>query len=216
MTTSTGRPGVDAGFRAVRRPRHGLRWLAVLAVVGSVLIGALFGARLNRDATLVATPLIGRLVPGRVVPFLEGRGTTSLRDLRGDIIVVNFWASWCTACRKEHPSLIAAASAYRKAGVRFVGVDFQDSRSAAIGFLNEMGRGRDNYRFVGDPGSRLAIDFGVYGVPETFFIDRKGRIVAKITGAATLPLVAGVLDRMLAGGRPDPTMSPGPVKGSPG
>lgn len=216
MTGLSDRPASSAAPAPQRRRRHWLRWAAVLAVVITVVTGALFGARLGRDATLVATPLIGRPAPGRVVPLLERTGTMSLADLRGDIVVVNFWASWCVACRQEHPALIAAASAYKDARVRFVGVDFQDTPTAATGFLDEMGRGGRNYSFVSDPGSRLAIDFGVFGVPETFFIDRRGRIAAKITGAATFRLVAGVLDKMVSGGRPDPAVSAGPVKGSPG
>ncbi len=84
-------------------------------------------------------------------------------------------------CRNEHPVLVAANDAYRDAGVTFVGVDFQDQRESAVAFLDELGRG-EGYRYLTDPGSRAAVEFGVYGVPETFFIDRTGTIVAKITG----------------------------------
>lgn len=129
-------------------------------------------------------------------------------------MVVNFWASWCLACREEHPALLAANDAYCGEGVVFVGVDFQDQRGSASAFLDEMGRGQD-YRYVTDPGSRTAVDFGVYGVPETFFIDRTGTIVAKITGASTVSLLSSVLDTMLAGRVPDSTTQ-GPVQPAPG
>lgn len=200
----------------LRRPRRRrwLRWGAVLMAVLAVGVGALFGTRLDRDPALVDTPLIGEPVPGRSLPYLEQEGAMSLEDLRGQVVVVNFWASWCVACREEHPALNAAAAAYRDAGVQFVGVVYQDAEANAIGFLDEMGRG-DDYRYVTDPGSRLAIDFGVFGVPETFFIDEQGRIAAKITGASTFPLLAGVLDELLAGGTPDPSVTTGPVQDSP-
>ncbi|WP_458040881.1 MULTISPECIES: TlpA family protein disulfide reductase [Bacteria] len=162
----------------------------------------------------MSTPLIGEPAPERQLPYLEQDGSVSLSDFQGDVVVVNFWASWCVACREEHPSLNAAAAAYRDAGVQFIGVVYQDQKSTATAFLDEMGRGED-YLYVSDPESRLAIDFGVFGVPETFFIDPEGRIAAKITGASTLPLLSGVLDEMLAGERPDPTISTGPVQDAP-
>lgn len=199
-------------------PRRGglrwLRWAGALVVVFAVGIGALFGARLDRDPTLVSTPLIGQPASERVVPYLEQEGSVSLADLRGQIVVVNFWASWCVACREEHPSLSAAAAAYQDAGVRFLGVNYQDQKSSATAFLDEMGRA-ENFTYLSDTGSRLAIDFGVFGIPETFFIDKEGRIAAKITGPATLPLLSGVLDEMLAGGRPDPSTTTGPLQERP-
>lgn len=196
-----------------RLPRW-LRWSAVLAVVLSVGIGALFGARLDRNPALVSTPLIGQPASDRTLPYLEQDGSLSLEDFRGQVVVVNFWASWCVACREEHPALTAAAAAYRDAGVEFIGVVFQDRTPNAAGFLDEMGRG-EGFRYVTDPESRFAIDFGVFGVPETFFIDETGKIAAKITGAATLPLLSGVLDEMLAGGTPAPSTNTGPVQEAP-
>ena len=156
----------------------------------------------------------GRPAPKFTGPSLDGSGKLSLKQYQGQVVYVDFWASWCVACREEHPSLNAAAAAYRDAGVQFIGVVYQDQKSTATAFLDEMGRGED-YLYVSDPESRLAIDFGVFGVPETFFIDPEGRIAAKITGASTLPLLSGVLDEMLAGERPDPTISTGPVQDAP-
>ena len=197
-----------------RRLRRWLRWSAVLALVLPVGVGALFGARLDRDPSLVSSPLIGQPAAERTVPYLEQDGAMSLSDLRGQVVVVNFWASWCVACREEHPALNAAAAAYRDAGVEFIGVVYQDRPSSAIAFLDEMGRS-ENYRYVTDPESRLAIDFGVFGVPETFFLDETGTIAAKITGASTLPLLSGVLDEMLAGRTPTPSTNTGPVQEAP-
>ncbi len=179
-----------------------LTWGAALVAVAAIGIGAVFGARLGEDPSLVDSPLIGQPAPTTRMPELEGSGSLSLADLHGQIVVVNFWASWCVACREEHPALMAAARDYRASGVTFVGVNFQDGRDSAIGFLDELGRGGPNYRYLIDPGSRVALDFGVFGVPETFFIDRNGTIVAKITGPSTRPLLSAALDSMLAGREP--------------
>lgn len=191
-----------------------LRWGALAIAAVAIGIGAVFGARLGTDPTLVESPLIGQPAPVREVPYLERPGAMSLAELRGQVVVVNFWASWCVPCREEHPALVSAARDYRAAGVTFVGVNYQDGRGSAIGFLDELGRG-EGYRYVTDPGSRLALDFGVFGVPETFFVDRAGRIVAKITGASNYALLSRVLDAVLAGRQPRSEVA-GPVQPAPG
>lgn len=178
-----------------------MKWGIAVAVVLMVGTGALFGSRLGEDPNLVETPLIGQPAPTVRVPKLEQPGTLALPDLRGQITVVNFWASWCVACRDEHAALISAATNYRDRGVTFVGVDYQDQHDAAVRFLDELGRG-DGYRYVSDPDSRLALEFGVFGIPETYFIDRNGTIVAKITGASNYALLSRTLDDILAGRAP--------------
>ncbi len=186
------------------RSRRIFRWTAVAVAAIAVLAGAAFGLRLGRDPTLVDSPLIGKPVPAATLPELEGSGALSLASLRGRVVVVNFWASWCVPCREEQPGLVAAAAAYADRGVTFVGVDFQDQHPSAVQFLDELGRGR-GYRYVTDPGSRAALDFGVFGVPETFFLDRSGMVAAKITGPATPALLASTIEDILAGRTPRST-----------
>ncbi len=204
-----------AATRDPRRPQVSLfRWIAVGTVVATVLIGAAFGLRVGKDPTLVNSPLIGRPAPAATLPNLEGGGSLTLAALRGRVVVINFWASWCVPCRAEHRDLVAASAAYQNAGVTFVGVDFQDQRSSAVAFLDELGRGR-GYRYVTDPDSGTALDFGVFGVPETYFLDRSGIVVAKITGGSTPSLLARTLEDILIGRTPG-SLGGGPVQGAPG
>ncbi|MFE6615918.1 TlpA family protein disulfide reductase [Amycolatopsis sp. NPDC057786] len=190
-----------------------LRWVALAAAIAAVAVGALLGTRLGKDPTLVDTPLIGKPAPELSLPYLEREGELDLGSLRGRIVVVNFWASWCVPCREEQPTLVAAADAYSEAGVTFVGISYQDQRKPAIGFLDELGRG-NGYQYVTDPRSRAAMDFGVIGIPETFFIDRTGTIVAKITGPTDPPLLASTLDDIQAGRQPR-SRTDGPVQSEP-
>lgn len=208
---------LDSPLDAPQRHRwRAVRWTAALVIVAAIGVGAVFGSRLGADPALVDSPLIGQPAPTQRLPYLEGEGALSLADLRGRVTVVNFWASWCLACRAEHPALLVAASAYRDKGVVFVGVNHQDKRSSAVGFLDELGRGDSGcYRYVTDPGSTLALDFGVFGLPETFFLDERGTIVAKITGESDFAVLAGTLDSILAGQRPG-ARTVGPVQPSPG
>ena len=175
------------------------RRMALLSLAALIGVAAAFGTRFGADPGVVDSPLIGRPAPDGTLPYLEREGELSLADLRGQVVVVNFWASWCVPCREEHDDLITAAQRYADDGVTFVGIVYQDRPEQAIAFLDELGRGYDH---VTDPGSRTAIDFGVFGVPETFFIDRDGTVVAKVVGRSDLRLLSSTIDTILAGGTP--------------
>lgn len=193
-----------------------VRWVALGVAVAAIAVGAVFGSRLGQDPALVDSPLIGQPAPDATLPNLEAGGSVRLADLRGQVVVVNFWASWCVPCREEHPALVSAANNYQSQGVVFVGVNYQDQQSSAIGFLDELGRADPAaYRYVTDPGSRLAVDFGVFGVPETFFVDREGTVVGKITGPSTYRLLTSALDDIIAGREPE-SRTDGSVQQAPG
>ena len=191
-----------AGERDGRKDmRFAWPWrVALLTLVLLVGVAAAYGTRFGTDPTVVDSPLLGQPAPSITLPYLEKDGQLSLVDLRGDVVVVNFWASWCTACREEHDDLILAAQRFGDQDVTFLGIVYQDRPEAAIGMLDEMGRGYDN---LVDPGSRAAIDFGVFGVPETFFVDRDGTVVAKVVGRSDLSLLTGTIETILAGRVPD-------------
>jgi len=131
-------------------------------------------------------------------PLLEVEGVLDFDDLRGDIVVVNFWASWCFNCRVEHEALVAASADFADLGVTFVGVNHQDRRDNAVVFLDELGRSSQTL-YVEDVGSRIALEFGILGLPETYFVDRAGTIVGRVIGPVTYSLIAETIDAIVLG-----------------
>ena len=103
-----------------------------------------------------------------------------LSDLRGKVVVVNFWASWCPPCRVEAPLLERTWRAYKNRGVVFIGVDLQDREEDALNYLREF---NVTYPNAPDPAGEISIDYGVSGLPVTFFVSRKGEIVRRWVGA---------------------------------
>ena len=122
----------------------------------------------------------GDEIPDFELPLLDGSGTISKEDLLGSPVVINFFASWCFPCREEAPLLRAAAEKYESEGVRFVGVDIRDARSRAELFVDEFDLG---FPIVRDERLELATELGVFGIPETFFIDHEGKFVGVVAGA---------------------------------
>jgi cytochrome c biogenesis protein CcmG, thiol:disulfide interchange protein DsbE len=184
----------------VPAPSRARRWRLwpVLAVVGVVaLVAGLLSFGLGRDPTAIKSPLVGKPAPGFSLRTLDGKSTVRLDDLRGQVVIVNFWASWCTECRVEHDALAAAWQRYRDAGVVLVGVDFQDARADALAYMDQAAM---TWPAVEDPGSRTALAYGVYGIPETFFIGPDGQIAAKDVGPVSFARIAAQVDRLLPGG----------------
>jgi cytochrome c biogenesis protein CcmG/thiol:disulfide interchange protein DsbE len=174
------------------------RWAPVLPVAAVVAaITALFGFGLGQNPDIVQPVLVGKLAPDFDLRTLDGNRIVSLASLRGQVVVVNFWASWCADCRVEHPALAQAFDRYRDQGVTFVGVSFEDGTSAAQSFARDIGM---RWPLVNDPESATAIDFGVTGVPETFVIAPDGRIVAKTIGPVRyMPLSAAIAGALPGG-----------------
>jgi cytochrome c biogenesis protein CcmG/thiol:disulfide interchange protein DsbE len=147
--------------------------LTVVGLLGAVFYWGLF----NNDDRLPST-LIGRPVPEFTLPPIEGRENgLSSADLQGQVSLVNVWASWCVPCRTENPLLVELAEA---GTVPIHGINFKDDAEGALAFLEELG---DPFTRIGaDHSGRVAIDWGVYGLPETFVIDAQGRIAYKHVG----------------------------------
>lgn len=171
-----------------------VRGLGGAAIAVLLLVGLGFG--LTRNARELPAVSVDKPAPAFELESLAGEQVSS-RDFRRRPLVINFWASWCTECRKEHPLLMAAHDRFGDR-VAFVGIVFQDSAGNARDYLIEMGDvAVGSYPNLLDPGSRTAIDYGVYGVPETFFVDRRGTVVAKRVGRVTDEILARELARIL-------------------
>ena len=172
--------------------KRALRWLVPLSAI-PVLALLAYGFRLDpRD---IPSPLVGRPAAAFTLTGFDGQ-PVALEAHRGRVVVVNFWASWCIpACYDEAPVLERNWRAYRDRGVVVIGVDIQDTDEAARKFLDTFSLTFPNAR---DVTGRVSVDYGVYGVPETFFIDRAGRIRAKHVGAVTDQVFREHVDRLLA------------------
>jgi len=149
----------------------------------------------SRDPRYIQSPLIARQAPSFTLPLFGG-GTIKIEDLRGKVVFLNFWASWCPPCRAEAKTLEAAWQRYKDREVVFLGIDIQDTEQAARAFLKEFGITYVNAR---DESEEVAIEYGVWGIPETFFIDREGRITYKQVGALGWPIITAKLDEALRG-----------------
>lgn len=159
-------------------PARGLVNRRVLAVGLLLVIPLLVVLLLNlgRDPHAVRSPLVGRAAPPFTMTPVGGGAPVSLESLRGRPLVLNFWATWCAPCIQEHPALNGAAAARRD--VTFLGVVYQDEEARIQEFQRRYGSA---YPSLIDPDGRTAIAYGIAGVPETFFIDAKGTIVAKVS-----------------------------------
>ncbi len=169
---------------------------AMLGAAIAVPVVALLGYGLTQDPKAIKSPLPGRQAPNFSLEVMDGNEKVSLGDLRGHIVVVNFWASWCIPCRSEHAALSETAQAYQDKNVRFFGVLYQDTPENGRKFIQEMGG--QSYPTLLDPGLRTAIDFGLYGVPETFFVDQEGKVAEKIIGPVTVASLQTAVDRLIA------------------
>jgi cytochrome c biogenesis protein CcmG, thiol:disulfide interchange protein DsbE len=181
-------PPIAAPDERVLRNRPLRLVLALLPLICLVGLIALFAANINRNPSLVQSVLIDKPAPVFSLPAVRGLGVPGFDTARleGQVSIVNVFASWCIPCRDEHPVLDALK---RETGVTLFGINQKDAPENAAQFLSVLG---NPYDAIGaDSDGRTSIDWGVYGVPETFIVDAKGVIRFKHTG----PLSMADIDR---------------------
>ena len=170
-------------------------WLATVAVAVLAVV-VLLATGLGRDPSAPASPLVGRAAPDFTLPQFDGPPVT-LSKLRGQVVVINFWASWCAECHTEQPALNQTWQQFRNSGVVVIGVNFQDTSDEAREFVRDAGV---SYPVVEDTHSRTALAFGLRGVPETFVVDASGRTVDRVIGPVDAAKLAGTITSLLPAG----------------
>ncbi|MEX0907652.1 MAG: redoxin domain-containing protein [Gemmatimonadota bacterium] len=172
------------------------RRAAVGAAVALPVI-ALLAYGMTQNPNERPSTLGGRPAPEFALPVMDAPADTArLWEHAGELVVLNFWASWCLECRREHGELSRAAEQYGPQGVNFYGVLYGDTPENGRAWIDEMGG--QSYPSLLDAGSRTAIDYGLLGVPETFIIDRSGTVVHKQLGPISLAQLSAILDPLLA------------------
>ena len=177
---------------------------ATIALLAALPMIALFAYGFTRDPAKIPSPLPGHQAPQFNLAVLSpgadslarfSGDTLRLNDLRGKVVVLNFFASWCLPCRSEHAALTEAARYYGGKPIQFIGALYNDTPEAGLRWIEEMGGMA--YPAVTDVESHTAIDYGLYGVPETFIIDPKGKVAHKELGPITGPILRRVIDSLL-------------------
>ncbi|WP_051749317.1 DsbE family thiol:disulfide interchange protein [Nevskia soli] len=155
--------------------RYAIPLVVLVALIGLFIFG------LQSDPRLVPSPLIGKAAPAFDLPTLDGQPQRmSQADLQGAPVLVNFFASWCAGCQEEHPYLMQLS---RNSQVKLVGIDYKDAEADLRPWLTR--KGNPYGQILTDLEGRAGIDWGVYGVPETFVLDAKGTILYKQVGPMT-------------------------------
>ncbi len=170
------------------------KFWGVLSAIGAMV--ALFSYGFFVDPKLVPSPLVNKPAADFTVQQLNGEGSLTLSDLRGTPVLLNFWASWCVACRDEAIILQEAHLLHEVAQnkLRVIGIAIQDTPEKALAFAERFGK--TYFLALDDEAGTIGLDYGLYGVPETFFIDAAGTIHYKQVGAVTRELIRAMVDEM--------------------
>jgi cytochrome c biogenesis protein CcmG/thiol:disulfide interchange protein DsbE len=181
LTTDETRPRHEAGMTRWRWLAAGLL-LALLALLA-------WGLRAQAGGPLESGP-----APDFSLTTFEGE-TLTLSDLRGQVVIINFWASWCPPCRDEAPYLEATWRKYRDQGVVVIGVDYVDTEPSALAYIEEFDI---TYRNGPDIGQKIAESYRIKGVPETFYVDKAGQLRGAQIGPLSPPTLDNKIDELLA------------------
>jgi cytochrome c biogenesis protein CcmG/thiol:disulfide interchange protein DsbE len=169
--------------------------LATVTLIAIGFLGILVWGMLNRQPItgLSGVAMVDRQAPDFTLTTFEGK-TISLADLRGKLIIINFWASWCPPCRIEAPLIERTWRAYKNRGPIFLGVNIQDREKDALSYIREFDI---TYPNGPDPTGEIAIDYGVSGLPVTFFVSRSGEVVRRWVGAIDRSALMGIIEEIM-------------------
>lgn len=187
------------GYRAVCAARNDTEQNAMnrkVLITGIVLTAGIvivLFIGLGKDPSLIDSPLVGKQAPAFALQAVGSHQILDLTRLRGKPAIINFWATWCGPCYMEHPTLVENARSLGS-NVQFVGIVFNDTEDKIQSFLSQRGSA---YPTLMDTEGKTAQAYGVGGVPETFFLDASGKIVAKYTGPLTTEALQGELQKAL-------------------
>ena len=181
-------PAVGSGSTMTRALRLGI----VIAIAALVVVLVL---AFRRDPHDIRTGTVGKPAAAFTAPRLDDAGSLKLDDTKGKVTVVNFFASWCVPCKEENPALVRAYDRYRASGVVFIGVLYQDSRESGLKYVQDNGV---TWPTGSDDDGRIAFSYGVFGIPETFFIGQDGVIAGRHIGPIDEATLAKAIDELRA------------------
>jgi len=196
-TESPDRDDDDSGatVSGLRRTRKVL-WIALAVALPMALLVGVLATRQPAATRAVRSPLVGKVAPAIDGTTVDG-GHASLDDMRGKWVVVNFFATWCVPCRQEHGDLVNFSEAHKASGdAAILAVVYSDDAQAVREFRNKEG---GTWPMVDDPKGRIALDYGVSGVPESFLVSPDGVVVAKLLGGVRTTDLDQLLDRAKTG-----------------
>ncbi len=171
---------------------HRVRWIVAAIGLGVLALVAVLATRPSASTRAVDSPLLGRASPPIAGKTIDGQ-TISVADYKGRWVLVNFFATWCVPCRKEHPDLISFRERHQSAGdAEVIGVVYGDTPAAVRDFRAKNG---GDWPMLTDPAGRIAVDLGVAGVPESFLISPDGVVVSKIVGGVRAAELESLLAR---------------------
>ena len=171
------------------------RWLRLGVVFAIAALVVVLILAFRRDPHDIRTGTVGKPAAAFTVQKLDGSGSVALDEARGRVTVVNFFASWCIPCKEENPALLRAYERYRSSDVVFLGVLYQDSRDSGLKYINDNGV---TWPTGSDDDGRVAFAYGVFGIPETYFIGADGVIAGRHIGPIDDTTLTNAIDTLRA------------------
>lgn len=167
--------------------------LGIVIAIGALVVVLVLAFR--RDPHDIRTGTVGRPAAAFSLPNLDGTGTLKLDDLKGKVTVVNFFASWCIPCKQENPALVRVYERYRASDVAFIGILYQDSRDSGLSYVRDNGV---TWPTGSDDDGHVAFAYGVFGIPETYFIGADGIIAGRHIGPIDETTLVNAIDTLRA------------------